>query len=649
MNTKSYTPCKIAVLGTAVSLLASPIFGDTSENKVQLEEVVLTADDFSIGDLISTEELELIQPTSLSELFDGSQAIHVNGGKSQGQQIFINNLESTLANVTIDGAVQGNIYHHTAQVVVEPDLLKKVDLVAGAGSALDGAGALAGAIRFETKNAFELLDGNQVGGQSKVSYYSNGEGYKLSQSLYGQLSDSWAAIIAGSYTDRDTFEDGSGRDIENSDYTRDSIFTKVTGSFSGNDEFNFSAESLSDEFISYDRVNINNEVLGSTGRPLGLLQKQHMERKTVTLSYDTNPEDIEWLNLETSIYNNLQDNQRLEQGVGGELESTGLDVRNTNDAGMFSVTYGFDYRDEKGTMYGDWESLDFGPDYAASETTEIYGLYAQSTIKASEQIKVTFGARFDQYDHEAKDGTTFESNKVSPNAAITFQATEDLSFTAGYAEAYRGVSTRDLFAFRKPPEGTDGEEADTFKLSFDFDNGTIFANGYYFDQSIDNYVYPSGWGSFGDIKNDGYELNIGARFEQFHASLGVSDSEPNVEGYEYDDDYGIVVAGRYWLTKFGYSFDGDIPVQIEWVSEFREGIDEILLPGGGEWAARAEKASYDVHSIRVRVDAPFAEGLSFNLNVENLFDVTYQDHTIYADNGLNSNGRVISVIGSYKF
>ncbi|MGJ8640656.1 MAG: TonB-dependent receptor domain-containing protein [Opitutaceae bacterium] len=596
---------------------------------------------------VSIDSIEVKQPDDLGRLFEDSLSVNVNGGKAQAQQIFINNIESTLANVTIDGASQANTYHHASAVLVEPELLKRADVVAGAGSALDGAGALAGAIHFETKNAFDLLgSGETFGGLSKVTGYSNGDGFKFSQSLYGTVAEGWGLLVSASHADRGVFEDGNGDEIENSEYDRTSALVKLTGAIDESQMLEVSYEHFEESFASYDRVNINNAVLAGTGRPLGLLQDVKTDRDTVTVNYDVIPEDAEWLALETSAYYTSQGLEREEDAAGAEVERLGFDVRNTSAFELFAVTYGVDFSDEDVEVYG----APYG--VSGTEGTQIFGAYAQAEAPISEYVELSFGARYDHYDYEAMAGDEFQSNQVSPNASLTIKPVDDLSISAGYAEAYRGVSTREaIFAgFRPYAAGTDGEEAETLKLSFNYDDGSIFASGSIFKQEIENYLYPTGTGSFGDIESDGYELTVGARQNGFYGSVGVSYADPEVDGYDYNDDLGIVVAGRRWLADFGYVAthdDGSFYWRAGWTTEYREGVDEVPLPG--PFPSVAEKDSYVLHNLNFSINPTAVENLTLALNVDNVFDEAYQDHTIYTAFGLNSPGRVVRLSASLEF
>ena len=115
--------------------------------------------------------------------------VHVGGGGLPiAQKTYVRGFVDTLMNVSIDGATQaGEAYHHQESVfLLNPLLLKAVQVEAGAGAATNGPGALAGAIRYETKSASDLLrEGQDWGAIIRGGYATNDEGWKT------EFNDLW--------------------------------------------------------------------------------------------------------------------------------------------------------------------------------------------------------------------------------------------------------------------------------------------------------------------------------------------------------------------------------------------------------------------------------------------------------------------------
>src|SRR5690606_330095 len=110
-----------------------------------------------------------------------------------------------------DGAMlTGTLFHHIGRVTVDPELLERVEVQAGAGEATAGFGALGGAIRFRTKNPADLLaPGQRLGGIARGGYFSN-DGYRTSVSGFGRVNDDWSFLGSYVYVDRENMKDGGG-------------------------------------------------------------------------------------------------------------------------------------------------------------------------------------------------------------------------------------------------------------------------------------------------------------------------------------------------------------------------------------------------------------------------------------------------------
>ncbi len=645
---------------------------------------LILSDDTLSTEVITLAELEQYNPDDFRDLFRRTPSVTIDGGRNAiGNKISIYNLGEDLLNISVDGAQQGNINHHRRSIMIEPELLKEVDVVAGAGTALDGFGALGGAVRFETKNAFELLqcgvedyvtpsgkapvnDGKglvlndkmpieqkRLGGYIKGTAFANGDGGKGSGAIYGLLNDNWSLLLAGGYEDRADFEDGNGNRIPYSAYSTEHYFAKLSGrSDDGAHAFDLSYEYLGDETFGPYRLNVDPSWF-PTGHPrgagaVGPADLHESFRESVVMNYDFNPEHNDAVNIESNIFWNLVewDFDGPYARPGGwashtEHETYGLDLRNTTSfSEILDLTYGFAYQDRRAFVEY------YGTPGARDEFEEVYGLYTQAMFPLNDWFDFTAGARWDSFDFTDIGGNNIASDAVSPNAAITFQATDALSFTGGYYESYRGVGIREAFLPSVTAVGTDGETSRTYKLSYEYDNGTFFNRGALFDQEIENYLYPTSGANLFDVYNEGYEFEVGFRKGGFQILAGVFNSEPTTPGYAYPDDFGLVVAGRKWVADTSYHFE-NLGVTVGWSTEIREAIKEVDSPGP-YFPFVNGKGSYTVNSLYLTWNVPTCEGLSATLNVDNILDEFYNDHSIYGG-AYPSPGREVRLGLSYKF
>lgn len=626
------------------------------ETIVTLAPVIVTADalDDEENKNITNEDLTKRSATDLSDVFQKTPSVTVNGGRNQGQQIYVNGLESNLSNVIIDGAKQGNIFHHAGTVFVEPELLKQVGIDPGAGNALQGLGALNGALRFETKSAFDILAEDQgFAGLTKGLYYSNGEGYRASQSFAFRLSDDWAFLLSGSKTDRNEYEDGDGNTIDLTDYDSENFLLKLSGRFSGKHTLDIGFESVSTKTFAFDRFNVTEDFLLATGRPAGVLQRNELGRDSLTFNYGFGPDDSELIDFKATFGYSTQEYSRKTTDEYSQLDSLSLNIRNTSHlSDSFSSTYGVDYqRFDNDAKTVNLDPTDSGISTKGDENEIAYGVFLQNEWQFHQMASLSFGARYDHYDFETITGRDIASSKFSPNLALTLEPTDELTFVASYSQAYRGVGIREAFLPGDRAAAADGEEAETFKFTAKYERDGFFVSGTYFDQSIDNYLYPIALGrggpngSFGDIESDGYEFRVGFRRGGFSTSLAVADNSPDVRGYDYIDDLGVVVAGRRWILDSSYAFE-ESGITVGANIEHREEVDEVPL---GRFPSVAGKNSYTLVNAFISWEVSQVEGLTISVNADNLFDKQYQDHTIYTASGFASPGREVRLGASYQF
>ena len=180
---------------------------------------------------ITAEQLDFYQANDLADIFRHVPSVSVGGSLGIAQKVYIRGLEDTQLSVTVDGAPQtGTLFHHAGRLSIEPELLKKVEVQAGAGEATAGAGAIGGAIHFETKDPEDLLaPGQKFGGMVKGGVFSN-EGHRESVSLYGRIGESGGFLASYMNADRDDMKDGNGDTLAS---TASKILSGVISSGSG--------------------------------------------------------------------------------------------------------------------------------------------------------------------------------------------------------------------------------------------------------------------------------------------------------------------------------------------------------------------------------------------------------------------------------
>jgi len=656
----------------------------------QLETLVVVGE--MTNTVVEPEQLEQYQANDLSDVFRHVPSVDVGGSLGIAQKIYIRGLEDSYINITVDGAPQtGTLFHHIGRVSIEPELLKAVEVQAGAGEATSGAGTIGGAIRFITKDPDDLLrDGEQFGGKVKAGYFSN-DGHRVSGTLYGNLTDNWGLL--GSYVsvDRDNMEDGDGNELFGTSADQTLGYLKLSGQLTDSQRLSLSYEKRDEEGDFGARPNWPT-LEGD------LLFPMEAERETYVANYhfDAN----EYLQLQATAYYTSSD---LEQDrydrwgrYGADISTYGFDLRNTSTLGQHNITYGVDYRsDEASSEYlaadSVWQGWAWDPTIGKfEEEGTVKGAYIQDHWQLFNDFLLSFGVRYDSYDLDQvtyNDGT--DSTGVSPNIGFAYDFAEYWRLSMGYAEAMRGKEVGDAFTLEHNPAaislqpGLDPEEVKNKEIGLEYDDGQLFAKASVYRMDIDDVIYDqlgSGpapqddfyYENIGNFESDGIELLAGYNWDKLTltASYSKNDSEINghdVEAYEYNG------LGNSRGDTYTLSLNYNISEQIEmgWYYTYVDSLSNMevfyrvseLGANDSNWVYDEtqfiDKPSYDTHDIYLRWTPLADDSLTLDLAVINLFNEQYRDHSSVGDYsnitywegvaGLYEPGRNVRLTVGYTF
>jgi hemoglobin/transferrin/lactoferrin receptor protein len=655
----------VAVAGVIVSSGVSAQESNIGEEVVETETVVVVGEATNV--VVTSEEIENYVSNSLGDVFKTTPSVSVGGGASGiAQKIFLRGLEDAYVNVTVDGAPQtSTLFHHIGRVTLDPNLLKEVEVQAGAGEATSGPGALGGAIRFKTKNIDDLLRHDErFGGQLKASVFTN-DGLQKSANLYGRITDSWGAIAYLSNVDRHTAEDGSGKDILGTAADQDLSFFKVSGEIGNSQHLTMSYEARREEGEFSQRPNWAVD-------PLSPLFKSEAERDTAVVNYELQYNEL--LNLEATSYHTTSSFRGGFYDWLSEITSWGFDVRNTSGFGNHSVTYGIEYRDDE---------VESGyaipqPEEQHAEEGSVLGIYAQVHSQVTPDLLLSYGARYDDYEYQQKillgdyygspitdEPIELESSEVSLNAGLSYDITDAWTAGLGYAEASRGKEIGDGFtldkylydggigAFIDP--NLEPEDASNVEASVAFRAGNFNAELAVFNSQIDNTIFDitdaqGYYQNIGTLESTGFELEMSYVIADLEIFFGLSsvDSELDSDDIIFLDDsgnlfmenLGTVPLNGYEYNGLGNSRGDTVNMGLNYAAldtlemgmnvTFVDDLEIQTLKGhetigwiGDEYTLK--KPSYATLDLFAEW-API-ENLTFNLAVINVFDRQYIDHS----------------------
>ena len=149
---------RVAVIG-ALWVAAD---AESAAGPVELETVTVTATKtehpaFEVAgsvSMVAAETIEAELPQGLNDILKALPSIELfSGPRRLGEEANIRGFSDGRIVTTLDGARQNFSIGHQGRFVLEPDLLKQVEVYRGANSALYGSGALGGVIALPPKTS----------------------------------------------------------------------------------------------------------------------------------------------------------------------------------------------------------------------------------------------------------------------------------------------------------------------------------------------------------------------------------------------------------------------------------------------------------------------------------------------------------------
>jgi len=654
---------KKLVLASAVCTLSSPVvFAQSLENQNEetksIERVAVVGAATNLS--ITAEDIEQFQANDLADVFRESPSVSVGGSVGVAQKIFIRGLEDAYLNVTVDGAQQtSTLFHHIGRVTLDPDLLKQIDVQAGAGEATSGPGAIGGSIRFKTKDAQDLLRGDeQFGGRVKTSYFSN-EGTRYSGSLYGKLSDSWGLLGYYSTVDRDNFEDGDGNEVLGTAADQDLMFLKASGYIADNQYLSISAEQRDEEGEFSARPNW----VVLEGAPL---YPSEAERDTYVANYRFDHSALVF--LEATAYQTSSSFRGGRFDFLSDIDTYGFDIRNTTDISNHVFTYGIDYRKDE---------VESGPGVGPVQNAEegsVMGIYAQAHSNITPELLLSYGVRYDDFDFQQQiliddyygtpvtdEPSGLDDNELSFNVGLEYQLTEAWTLGLGYAEAARGKQIGDGFTLDEylydgedvPVVASDvvPETVTNIEASIEYSANNLNARLSAYESTIDDVLFSgyqgnSVFNNIGDLESSGVEFNLAYRWDSVDVYFGFSSVDVELMPREglYSVPYNSIDINGYefvglgnsrgdtWVLGADYTVTADISVgfNITMVDDINiDTLHQALENGWTDSLYSLNKADYTL--VDIYGEWEVTNDLRLNMAVTNLFDEAYIDHSSVGD------------------
>jgi len=622
-----------ASLASALPAMAEESSQDASATQ-SLPNVVVTAPPApAVPQTVTAADIEAVQATTMRDIFRNTPDVVVSGGGTDTiQKFYVHGIEDQNLNVSIDGARQnGTLYRHQAsKSYTDPDLLKKVEVDAGTGGALAGPGALGGAVRFTTKDAEDLLlPGQSIGATEKLTYFSNGDGFRNSLSIYGKPLEKIDFVLSLSKQWADDYKGGNGVDVPYSQNEPLNGLAKVKLALSDDQTLKLGYDHRVDKGVRRGRPNLG------TDEDIDSVASRKMERRAYTLNYAYTPEDDPYVDLTFDLNRSkrvLTRGPELLKPLFGSADTdtkqarwwtSGYDLRNRSRLDELTLTYGTDYTWDKS------EGVNKTTGEHHSENAETLGLYAQADYAFTEKWSAYAGLRFDHATLNDYYDNVFTDDHLSPSIGTAYKPIPGLTLFGERNEASRGILPVGGFTLLNGPDTTnytthaEGGVATTWqggaKVEWNRWNGdlTLFTTKIrHYSNSGGAQGKPFYRSNDGKIVSKGFTAGVGyteakwdARVNYTHYDLTVGNGDATSMSFNYGSPQGdrLSFAFNYRIPAYDLSFG--------WNSSF---VHDVDVTSDGDTASIP---GYDVHDFTVTWQP--SANYSVSLAALNVFDERY--------------------------
>lgn len=645
------------VLAVSAAMLAFASLPSAGQDQTVLAPISITATEVAPGGVqITEEELDRTNPVDIKDVFEKDPSVQVGGGSDVSRKIYVNGIENTNLNVKIDGARQvDSAFHHLGTAIIDPGMLKTVRVETGIGPVDVGPNALGGSIAFETKDARDILDSDELwGGFSRLQFNSNGPSHTEVGTIAAQY-EGFEALAYSSFKGGKNYEDGDGQPTAGTKPDMDNMIGKFAFSGLEGSRIEFQASYLDDKTIRPNRANFG--ALANGAPPTF----QEFRRTSFSASYKDeaptemiNPEAVLSYNRSVlSIHDlafgpNTRDLYSETTSVSGKLAntiSTGLGVAETG-----SVTLGTDfYRDEgHGILSAPIVNVGQGTDN--TETSYNLGLFAQSRLNMTQRLRLSLGVRYDQQWFEGIDGTDISGGGPGGSANVEYDVLSWLTGYAGTASTYGGIPLGESaifnFANQWDYTGLSSSRSYSHKIGFKGVEGPFSGDVHVYLTDI-NGSHDRGSvtrNATRDLRSEGY--NIAGQYQDDGLLLRASFSNNRLRS-----DGAVLTSGAASFHGLQTGKTAAFEVAKDWYDI------GLSMGASAEYAfsdstqAATPNDSYMVVNFFTQMQPVQYDFVTMRLDIRNLFDRTYVDRaTSGVDNAqvipFNEPGR--SVLATVK-
>lgn len=663
-----------------VTLLGTTSLATAQENTgvITLDPIVLRAGTEKVASsvpqsvsVVDEEQLTEIAPDNIGDVLEnvpGVAGVGSSGFFGQGFNIRGFGASETAASEAgivqlVDGEKKYFESYRQGALFVEPDFLKRVEVLRGPGSTtLYGSGALGGVIAMETIDAGDLIaDGATSGGRVKLGYSSNPESLLGSIAWGWRPTDDFEALAAFAFRKLGDSEDPDGNTIIRSDSDIPNMLLKARKTF-GEQYIEASYQHLEARGDNQDFNQLQGPQVGLfPGFPGWGVGDIRTRDQVARLEWGWNPEDSRLIDATVSLsYTNSTKDVRQGDNPLEPIEPTLIGKR---DYGLWKLK-AENVMDLSGAGYGHYLTLgastqkqDRSSDPSSSShpegVTRVHAIYAFSELEWG-NLTVNSGLRYERQKTEPKTSVTatreeIKGESVEPQVALIYKLNDEWSVFGSLAFVNRLPAVDELYDTRGGAPSLDlkDEEGRNIELGFSYRAGEVFSAGDQatvkltaFRNHIDNMIVRTGL----PFPSPGFE-NIdkaylrGGELEasyltgdwQFGAAVSV------VNGRDQDGTVLNTLPNNRVVLSAAWQANDDWKVGMR--SILANGREKPVSATNPEGAHSGGFGVHDVFAIWTPQQGAL-EGLEVNLGIDNVTDRSYVPATYSSSEATGRNFKI---------
>ena len=491
------------ILGLSNSARANS--DDVGDNANQIQEIVVISSRVpvpmnevigSVG-VIDRSDIDSRMVSDMAQLFATQVGVSVDKRQAYSRMyndgIMIRGLGGKRVNVLIDGVRVGDTYTGYGRDLVDPELLKRVEILKGPSSALYGSDGLAGVVSYITKDPEDFAANGQLYTSIKTSFDSSSDRVKTGVTLASSQDKlGWILQATRHDMEQSKLHDDASLAPNPMEGDKTSVLAKLMYDLNDSSTLSLTIDmerSESDWYLPTDiGMSFFPSPITNTSESLGT-DKTDRERYSITYEFSGETAFFDYANV-SAFHQSTDQQQKTDKvkqifGFGPMAGPTQFQTEasnfefNQSVEGM-SIQFGKDLLLSSGIkhqmVYGlEYEKIEverpryktsidvitgstssiFGGDIYPNKTfpdttTERSAAYFSDRIEINDHMSLVLGLRYDQYDLKPKPDALFNVLNVARNElafiddsafsgkfGMLYDLTDNLAIFAQYAEGFR--------------------------------------------------------------------------------------------------------------------------------------------------------------------------------------------------------------------